>query len=277
MNTKTNLLFAILLLLICIGCDQNTERNTDTADITDEEYADSTYYEFTAFSREYGECGTDTSAYCTRINLSYPEFKFSENEAAVEKINATIEEHLLNQLYPDTVDNKTMEMAAARFINDYKEIKAAFGEAFGWYAKINGNVLRNDTATITVELVTDMYTGGAHGNVNLQYFNFEPNTGNKLPLSSLFKANYESQLNKIVEKKFRETYHISPDKDLSDEGYQFEEGKYYNPENFAILKDGIKFFYNSYEIAPYSSGPSEVFIPFKSLKPILKVGVTPVS
>lgn len=269
MKTNINLLVP-LLLLICISCNQNNERNTDTSEITDEEYADSTYYEIATFYREYGECKTDTSAYCTRINLSYPEFKFSENETAVEKINATIEAHILNQLYPDTVDGKTMEMAAERFINDYKEIKAAFGEAFGWYAKINGSVLRNDSATVTVELVTDMYTGGAHGNVNLQYFNFDPATGSKMSLGSLFQTGYEPQLNEIVEKKFRETYHISPDKDLSDEGYQFEEGKYYNPDNFAILKDGVKFFYNSYEIAPYSSGPSEVFIPFKSLKPILK-------
>lgn len=258
------------MLMMCVSCFQVTEHESSSTEVDAETVADTTYYEMATFAKEYGSCEVDTSAYCTRINLSYPEFKFTQNDEAAAKINESIRTHIINQMFPDTVEKKTIETAAERFINDYKEIKAAFGEAFGWYAKINGDVLRNDSSVVTVEVATDIYTGGAHGNFNQQYMNFDPQTGKRIPLESIFQSGYEQQLNKVVEKKFRATYNVSPDKDLSDEGYQFEEGKYYNPNNFALLENGIKFYYNSYEIAPYSSGPSEIFVPYKELKSILK-------
>lgn len=270
MRLTTGLPFLVAMVML-FGCEPQTkEETTETTTEKPKAEADKLHYEFTTFTREYGDCKNDSSEYCTRINLSYPEFNSEKHRAQAQEINEQVQSYVLNQVFPDTVENKSIEMFADRFISDYKEIKEAFGEAFGWYAKVNGSVVRNDTSIVTVELTADLYTGGAHGNFNLQYLNFNPKTGKKITFASLFTAGYQQQLNNIVEAKFRAKYNISPDKDLSDEGYQFEQGKYYNEENFALLPEGIKFYYNSYEIAPYSHGPSEVLISYDQLKGILK-------
>ena len=41
-------------------------------------------------------------------------------------------------------------------------------------------------------------------------------------------------------------------------------------DNFALTKDGLKFVYNPYEIAPYAMGQQEIVIPYSELKSLLK-------
>jgi hypothetical protein len=41
-------------------------------------------------------------------------------------------------------------------------------------------------------------------------------------------------------------------------------------DNFFITGGGIGFFYNPYEIAPYSSGSTEIFLPWEEILPLLK-------
>ncbi len=43
------------------------------------------------------------------------------------------------------------------------------------------------------------------------------------------------------------------------------------PENFAIKKEGIFFYYNPYEAAPYALGTTEFIISYKDLKDIVKM------
>lgn len=266
-------LFALAIFVV--GCEQPS-REASTKELKDQvdqkEQSDSLYYELSTFYKEYGDCTMDSAVYCTRINLNYPQFEAEANKKPVTKINEQIETHMIDQFFPETTENKSVELFADQFISDYKEIKAAFGEAFGWYAKMDGKVLRNDTTVVTIELTADLYTGGAHGNVTVQYMNFDPNTGSKIVFDSLFKPGYDAKLNEIVEKEFRQKHALSPDTDLSDEGFQFENEQYYNKDNFALLPDGIKFYYNNYEIAPYSSGPSEVVVRYEKLKDIMRGG-----
>ncbi|MBL6444871.1 DUF3298 and DUF4163 domain-containing protein [Fulvivirga sp. 29W222] len=269
---KTTHLLPLLLLAITLtNCDIKTTQETLGTEATDTvtERA-SLYYEFTSFIKKYGDCKTDTSVHCTRINLNYPIFKSEQRPELTNRINNETQEAVLQLVFPDTAENKSLELFADRFISDYKEIKEAFGEAFGWYANLDGKVLRNDSLIVSLELAADMYTGGAHGSYYLQYLNFDVKTGNKLAFESLFVPNFGDKLNDIVELEFRKKYDIKPNQDLSDEGFQFENGKYYNDNNFALLPEGIKFYYNSYEIAPYSKGPSEILVKYTDLKGLLK-------
>jgi hypothetical protein len=40
-------------------------------------------------------------------------------------------------------------------------------------------------------------------------------------------------------------------------------------DNFAVAKRGIIFYFNSYEIAPYAMGPTELLIPYAKLSGII--------
>ncbi|GAA0188116.1 hypothetical protein GCM10009122_45390 [Fulvivirga kasyanovii] len=271
---KTTYLIPLLVLAVFLtNCEIKNEQQTSATEAQDSVAEDDTsalYYEFTSFIKKYGDCKTDTSAHCTRIDLNYPIFKSEQHPELTGQINNKIQEAVIDLVFPDTIENKSLELFADRFISDYKEIKEAFGEAFGWYAYLDGKVLRNDSLIISIELAADMYTGGAHGSYYLQYLNFDAETGDRIAFESLFVPGYEARVNEVVEQKFRQKYDLKPGQDLSDEGYQFENGKYYNDKNFALLPKGIKFYYNSYEIAPYSKGPSEVFVKYEDLKGLLK-------
>lgn len=41
-------------------------------------------------------------------------------------------------------------------------------------------------------------------------------------------------------------------------------------DNFALTKEGIKFIFNPYEIAPYAMGQQEFTIPYSALQAIAK-------
>jgi hypothetical protein len=40
--------------------------------------------------------------------------------------------------------------------------------------------------------------------------------------------------------------------------------------NFAITKDGLIFFYNSYEIAPSAAGPAELELGYEEIKHLMR-------
>ena len=44
----------------------------------------------------------------------------------------------------------------------------------------------------------------------------------------------------------------------------------YVPENFVLGKDGVSFYYNRYEIAPYSAGDFNLMIPYDKLDDCFK-------
>lgn len=260
------------MAVLFFGCKQQPQEVTADAHEIPAQQEDSLYYEFETFQKKFGECATDTAAYCTIIDLSYPMFESAVESSHAAEINRQIEAYVLEQFFPDTAEHKSIEGFAKQFISDYRDIKAAFGDAFGWHAKLNSKVLRNDSAVVTIELSSDLYTGGAHGNTRVQYLNFSRQSGKEIPLDAVFAPGYEEKLNKIVEQQFRKKYKIKPEGDLSDEGFQFENEKYYNEDNFALLPERIKFYFNNYEIAPYSSGPSEIFVSYNELKDILIQG-----
>ena len=94
-------------------------------------------------------------------------------------------------------------------------------------------------------------------------------TGNLLTPEALFVKNYISKLTKIAEKKFFKLKGLKPGTSLNDEGYSFKNNRFHLTDNFAVLNEGILFYYNTYEIGPYALGTTEVLIPYGELKGIL--------
>ena len=113
------------------------------------------------------------------------------------------------------------------------------------------------------------YLGGAHPNSYLNFYNFNLQTGELIKLSDLFIEGFEDELNKIAEQIFRDENGISKDEDLNKAGYRFEENKFKVNNNFSLNDEGIAFFYNSYEIAPYVMGPTKLFISYSAIKNLI--------
>lgn len=112
------------------------------------------------------------------------------------------------------------------------------------------------------------YTGGAHGNGYNNYFQFDKSTGKALKLTDFFTD--VNALNKIVEPHFRKLFKLTAKESLNDYGFWFENDQFSVYENFTFQVGELLVYYNSYDIAPYSGGPTELFVPFEEIKHLLK-------
>ena len=56
---------------------------------------------------------------------------------------------------------------------------------------------------------------------------------------------------------------------LLEQGYFIDNNQLPVTANFALTPDGVIFYYNVYEIAPYAYGPSQVTVPYADLKDIM--------
>jgi len=221
-------------------------------------------------SRQSGNCDVDTARHCTQVEMLYQTVSDSIRTEAVKRINATILENIAGLIgYDSSKAVPSPAQQASQFISDYEDMAREFPEAFGWEMNVSGEVLRNDSAYLVMRIRVESYTGGAHGSHNLQFLNFNPVTGTKLALDDLFKPGYEAELNKLALNAFRDARDLDANADPATEGFNFYNDRYYNPDNFAILDNVLLFYFNHYEVAPYSAGPTTLEIPLEDLKDLM--------
>ncbi len=56
---------------------------------------------------------------------------------------------------------------------------------------------------------------------------------------------------------------------LKDSGFTFENDLFTLPENFALRDEGLAFYYNPYDVAPYAMGPTEIVLSWEEIKDLL--------
>ena len=128
---------------------------------------------------------------------------------------------------------------------------------------------RSDTL-ISITVAQDYYTGGAHGGAETYFINVNPKTGAEFTLDNLFKTGYQEALTNAGEQIFRKVHELPDTASLNENYYEFPDDKFQLNQNYGFRKDGIVFYYNNYEIAPYAAGPTEVVIPYESVRTWIK-------
>lgn len=100
------------------------------------------------------------------------------------------------------------------------------------------------------------YTGGAHGYNKTTFGTINRKTGKRMQLADFVPSDKLSKLNEVLRAKVIQK--IGGEENLL--------GKVQVIENFCVVKDGLKFVYNPYEVASYSMGAIEVVVSFDELK-----------
>ncbi len=131
-------------------------------------------------------------------------------------------------------------------------------------------VVENQNNLLSLVFSVYEYTGGAHGNYGNVYKNIDLRTGKSIWLKDLFIEGYEDYLNKKITEHIKLNYKIDENTSLINFG--FWEDTIAANDNFYLTSGGIGFYFNPYEIAPYSMGTTDVFIPFTEISGILKKG-----
>jgi len=167
--------------------------------------------------------------------------------------------------------NKNFEVLMQNFIDEYNNFKKEFPEAQQeWEIDRKAKNNFNDDNILSCFFSEYSYLGGAHPNTFLTYTNFNLKSGKIIILSDILIDRFLNELNNIAEPIFRKEKELTEDINLTEAGFWFDNDKFSVNNNFTIGKDGLTFFYNNYEITAYAYGPTELFIPYKSIKKLIK-------
>ena len=222
---------------------------------------------------------------CTKeIRLTFSETNFIKNKNAIieinipiaegtievsEAINAAIENFIVSTISfsEDSLINVSLNEAMMKFDSVYIEFKDDFEEdSLVWEAFIDGEVTYQSSEITCIAINSYLNTGGAHGNTNISFLNFNSQTGKLLQNDDIIK---NDDFLKLAEKYFN----IELQEMLNENGfddYFFGDG-FHLPENIGFSDEGVILLYNVYEIAPYSEGITEFTIPFEEALPYLKL------
>jgi len=249
-------------LLLLIGCADKSDH---------QELQDNSIQIETVILQQHSEgCENNGSGNCAKIKIEYIELKNLPDLSVMEKINTKIQNELLRPIGREK-DNKNFEELMQNFIDEYNNFKKEFPESHQEW-EIERNVVKNfdDDNILYCTSGEYSYLGGAHANTYITFTNFNLNSGEIIDLSDILIAGFLSELNRIAEPIFRKEKDLTEDINLTEAGFWFDDDKFSVNNNFSIGKDGLNFVYNNYEITAYAYGPTELFIPYKSIKKLIK-------
>ncbi|MEL0455484.1 DUF4163 domain-containing protein [Flavobacteriaceae bacterium SZ-1-7] len=217
-------------------------------------------------------CNDETKTSFSEINIPLENNNIVEINIPEAKGNKTITNHINSEISrtvstslhigdPDEVVLKPIEESVEAFNTEYDSFKHDFPETnLIWEAQIDGEVIYQSPEIISIAITSYVNTGGAHGLLNITFLNFESTTGQKIQNDKLmnnlegFKALAKTYFDKSISEK---------------ESIVFESDTFQLPANIAYSESGVVLLYNTYEIAPYSTGIIEFAIPFEEAEPFL--------
>lgn len=225
-------------------------------------------YEIKTFRVESpGGCTSDTVV-CAYYEVSYP--VFNGLDSSVSRTIAKKIDLYVSMGNPEA-EGKSMKEIGSGFIGDFEDFnKEMPDQAMGWHYVSDIKVEQLIDTLLTLSATEEYFTGGAHGGYGTYYANIDPRTGKDFSMPDFFKPGYEDSLVHIAEQEFRKVRDLSPEDSFQENYFEFPDDKFQLNSNFGFTKEGLVFYYNSYEIAAYAAGPTEVLIPYARLKRILK-------
>ncbi len=208
---------------------------------------------------------------CAKIVVEYPVLDESETDSALGEIQKKIDELVAQPVITEEKFD-SFEQTAKHFIAEYQNFVREFPDTKqSWEVKRTTKIVFNRIPILSFQHEDFSYTGGAHPNTMIKYYNFKTTTGELLKLDQIINAEKLPDLLTLAESEFRKSAQIDKNKSLEEAGFWFDNNQFYLPDNYLITKEGLKFLFNSYEVAPYSMGQIEFEIPYDKLKGMLLI------
>ena len=142
--------------------------------------------------------------------------------------------------------------------------------SFNWDKRKETRIMHNEHDVLTLEIYDYGYTGGAHGLSVSRYLSIDLKNGHIFTLDEIFREDYRNDLRDIINAQARRQYGLERGQSLVEAGFWNESIE--PSENYYITRDGIGFYYNQYEVAPYALGPVNIFVKYRDLNRILHPG-----
>lgn len=175
-----------------------------------------------------------------------------------------------NSIVNDTLNSAYFEKFIAAFFEEYTLAKTDWEDMGPWFLEmdisIDDSSLKN---FVNCALTTYTYTGGAHPNGAITYYVVNKSTGELLFLEDV--CINITELNKKVEPYFLAQNEIPVGTNYEEYGLSFDDNQFHVSENYWFDTENIYFFYNQYEIGPYSAGTFEVKVPIVEIQELFSI------
>ena len=146
--------------------------------------------------------------------------------------------------------------------------ESSIGAWYSYYKGIESHVQLYDKDLLVYRIDYNEYTGGAHGIYMATFLNMDLTLMRPLRLDDIFVGDYKDALTDLIWNQLMADNKVNTHEALEDMGYA-STGDIAPTENFYLSKEGITFYYNVYDITPYSMGPVKVTIPFAMMEHLL--------
>lgn len=217
-------------------------------------------------------------------NLSI-DFAFVNNATTIgakDSINAYLLSALFGKKYQQLSPQETMEGYAKEYVTNYradlepmiqKDIDNHIDkdQLTAWYSyeqELKGSIETYKGMLLTYRTYKNEYSGGPHGMYTTEFINLNLSSLQPILLDELFVEDYQETLTELLWYQLALDNGVETRDELEEMGYATT-GELAPTENFYINEDGITFYYNVYEIAPYSMGPTQITLSYDMLEYIL--------
>lgn len=226
--------------------------------------------------------GDENNPACNLImNIAY--IQKADETSIKDSINKYIISLCLGEKYISMVEPHTaIDKYATEYVSNYRndlepiyrkdvnenEDKATMSAWYSYFKSIEGKIVHYKSNLLTYSCRYEEYTGGAHGIYMTTFFNLDLRTLMPIRLEDIFVDNYQEILIDLLYNQLMIDNQVTTRQELEDLGFTTT-GDLFPTENFYFSPEGIVFYYNVYEIAPYVMGPISITLPFEMINHLL--------
>lgn len=259
---KSKYIFLAFLILLLTSCSKKEKELKTVSQI------DSLNYKIVKFEKKWGNCSQFHDS-CVTVKISYPFFLSDKFNIGADSANNYIHKEMFAGISKSKNVTNLNDLANIIIKERNNLIKKFSNYNIPWELIRNVKVIFNQNNILTLKILKFSFLGGAHPNTYNIFYNLNISTGKQISLIELIHPNSLRTITEKAEKIFRKLKHIGPNANLNNFHFWFKNDKFYLPDNFAITKTGLLFYYNPYEIAPYSEGPTSLLVPYKQIEGLI--------
>ncbi|MBL7825608.1 MAG: DUF3298 and DUF4163 domain-containing protein [Saprospiraceae bacterium] len=210
------------------------------------------------------KCVVDTV--CAQIELAYPVLSGGDKPAVVQSINDTImafvymviggdQKMPLPQAFDSAIANLYL------MVQDQYAATPEMGMSFA--NELTSKNLFQSKKALSIEMSNYSFTGGAHGNYGSALFSFSLADGKLVELTDIVKDTVALQA--LIQKGFVDTHNKNGDHYTLEDLVFPESIPLPLPMQWCVVKEGVRFVYNPYEVAPYAVGQTDIILTWEQL------------
>ncbi len=224
----------------------------------------------------------DESKPACNLSISLAYVSHANTTETKDSLNAYLLSAALDNNYQHSTPQEAVDSYAKEYIKNYrsdlepmlkKDIESNINNAelktwYNYEHNIEGSIETYNKNLFTYRTYQDNYSGGAHGMHDTKFINIDLSDLHLIELDELFVGDYQETLTELLWYQLALDNQVESRNELEEMGYATT-GDLTPIENFYLTKNGISFYYNVYEIAPYAMGAIQITLSYDMLQYIL--------